>query len=67
MKRTLAIIGLLLISISLFYGCENEEIAKPPQPPAQAQENLWKELTTKVLTLYQQGRYSQRSSQPKKH
>ena len=59
MKKTLAIIALLLISISLFYGCEKEEVTKPPEPPAQAQETLWKKLNTKFLTLYHQGLYSE--------
>ena len=53
MKSTLPIIPLLIISISLFYGC------KPPEPPTQTQETLWNELNAKFITLYQQGRYSE--------
>ncbi len=38
MKRRLGIIGVLIISISLFYGCAGVEVAKAPEPPTEAQE-----------------------------
>ncbi len=40
MKRRLGIIGVLIISISLFYGCAGVEVAKTPEPPTEAQEPL---------------------------
>ena len=53
MKRRLGIIGVLIISISLFYGCAGVEVAKAPEPPTEAQEtgelrNIAEEVSEKL-------------------